>query len=164
MNALKTLLAAVEPIRKAVDNNDGDTLNRLRSDAEVLFVGEGSWSSGGVVTLGTMRQIAKVAQACHAAVEMSKAPANVPDMRAAVMRRWPGLPASTYMYMVEVAHWVAQPPQGVEPSRQPQPPHWGAIGTEPSGKVELWPAAFRSSLDRAFMRGVAAAQGKKGGV
>lgn len=36
----------------------------------------------------------------------------------------------------------------------PKPPHWGAIHTEASGKVELGPLTFRRYLDDAFNRGV----------
>lgn len=43
-------------------------------------------------------------------------------------------------------------------------PHWGAIHTEPSGKVELSPASFRQQLDLAFKRGVDAAHAQQRGA
>jgi hypothetical protein len=40
----------------------------------------------------------------------------------------------------------------------PEPPCWGAVHTEKSGRVELSPQQYRNALDAAFMRGVQAMQ------
>lgn len=97
--------------------------------------------------------------------DTSPAPAAEPDMRAICEAL--GFDPTNHHNAARCPYCrPTEQSQDVEgAARRLKPPHWGAIHTEQSGKVELLPAEFRAYLDRAFLRGAAEALGEsKGGA
>ena len=56
---IKTLLQSLEPIIKAIDINDSDTLSLCVNDEKIIFRAESSWSGNAVITIGDLRRIKK---------------------------------------------------------------------------------------------------------
>jgi len=58
---MEELLKALQPIIRAIETNDRDTLSRFRPDSEIIWTARGSWSPAAPITLGDLREIAKAA-------------------------------------------------------------------------------------------------------
>jgi hypothetical protein len=56
---MEELFTALEPLIRAVETHDGDTLSSHERDSEVIWVASGSWSPTVSLTLGHLRAIAK---------------------------------------------------------------------------------------------------------